>query len=60
MIIVVVSGSTHNIIDINKAKELNLFVYPMKNIKESTIVDQPIEEVIKFHKVSVQIQKLNL
>ena len=53
-------GSTHNVIDNNKAKELNIFVFPAKRLKSSTIVDQDIEEVGKCHKAVVQIQNLNL
>ena len=58
--ILVDSGSTHNVIDINKEKKLNIFMFPAKGIKVSTIVDQNIEEVRKCHKVAVQIQILNL
>ena len=50
------SGSTHIVIDINKEKKLNIFMFPAKGIKVSTIVDQNIEEVRKCHKVAVQIQ----
>ena len=56
----VVFGSTHNVIDINKAKQINLFVFPAKGLKASTITDQHIEEVGKCHKVALQIQNLNL
>ena len=58
--ILVDSGSTHNLIDINKAKELILFVFPAKELKASTIVDQNVEEVEKCHQVSLQIQNLHL
>ena len=56
--ILVDSGSTHNVIDINKGKHLNLFVFPAKGLKALTIADQHIREVGKCHKVAVQ--NLNL
>ena len=54
------SRSTHNLIDINKAKELKVFVFPAKGLEASTIADQNITEVGKCHKVSLQIQTLHL
>ena len=53
------SGSTHNVIYINKEKELNIFVFPTKGLKASTIIDQHREELRKCHKVVVHIQNLN-
>jgi len=53
-------GSTHNLIDINVAKELNIFVYPVKNIIVSTIVDGHFGVLGQCHKVSLQIQYLKL
>ena len=54
------SISTHNFIDINKAKELNAFVFFAKGLEASTITDQNITEVDKCHQLSLQIQKLHL
>lgn len=56
--ILVYSRSTHNFVDINLAKELDLFVCSVRDLMV-TIVDGPQVEGLEWcHKVSVQIQKL--
>jgi hypothetical protein len=56
--ILVDSGSIHNFVDINLAKQLNLFVYPVKDLMVTAADGQPIEGVGQCHKVSIHIQKL--
>jgi len=58
--ILIDSRSTHNLTDINVAKELNLFVYPVKSLTVSTIIDGHVGVVGQCHKVSLQIQDLKL
>jgi hypothetical protein len=53
-------GSTHNFVDINLAKQLNLFVYLVKDLMVTIVDGQPIEGVGRCHKVSIHIQKLEL
>jgi hypothetical protein len=43
--ILVDSGSTHNFVDINLTKQLNLFVYPVKDFMVTTTEGQLIEGV---------------
>jgi len=54
------TGSTHNFIDINVAKRLNLFVYPTTNIKLMVADGKKIDGVVKCHKVKLQISDYNL
>lgn len=42
------------------AKELNLFVYPVKSITILTIIDGHVVVIGQCHKVSLQIQELKL
>jgi hypothetical protein len=58
--ILVDSGSTHNFVDINLARQLNLFVYPVRNLVVTTTDGQQIKGLGRCHKVSVQIQNLEL
>jgi hypothetical protein len=58
--ILVDSGSTHNCIDIDVAKKLNLFIYPTKDLTVKVANGQRVKEVGKCHKISVQIQELEL
>jgi hypothetical protein len=58
--ILIDSGSTHNCIDIDVAKKLNLFIYPTTNLTVKVANGQKVKELGKFHKVSVQIQELEL
>lgn len=54
------SGSTHNFVDINLAKQLNLFVYPIKDLIVETVHGQQVKGIGRCHKVPVQIQNLEL
>jgi hypothetical protein len=58
--IVVDSGSTHNYIDINVARQLNLFVHPTKDLTVAITNGQKVKGVVRCHKVSVHIQELEL
>lgn len=40
--------------------QLNLFVYPTKDLIVTVAYGQKVEEVAKCHKVSIQIQELDL
>jgi hypothetical protein len=58
--ILVDSDSTHNCIDIDVAKKLNLFIYPTMDLPVKVANGQSVKEVGKCHKISVQIQELEL
>ena len=58
--ILIDSGSTHSCIDIDVAKKLNYFIYPTKDLTVKVANGQRVKEVGKCHKISVQIQKLEL
>jgi hypothetical protein len=60
IMILVYSGSTHNCIDINVAKQLNLFVYSTRDLTLTVTNGQNFKEVGRCYKVSVQIQELEL
>jgi hypothetical protein len=60
VMILVDSNSTHNCIDINVAKQLNLFVYPTKDLTVMVVNGQKVKGVGRCHKVLVQIQELEL
>ena len=51
-------GSTHNCIDIDVAKKLNLFIYPTKELTARVSNGQKIKELGKCYKVLVQKQEL--
>ena len=53
-------GSTHNFINVSVAKRLNLFIYPVPNMKVMVTDGKKIEKVGKCHKVKLQIQDYNL
>jgi hypothetical protein len=53
-------GSTHNFLDINVARNLKLFVYPVPNMKVMVADGKKIENVGKCHKVKLQIRDFNL
>jgi hypothetical protein len=53
-------GGTHNFVGINLAKQLNLFVYLVKDLTVTTADVQPIQGVGQCHKVSTHIQSLKL
>ena len=54
------TGSTHNFIDINIARNLKLFVYPVPDMKVMVADGKKIENVGKCHKVKLQIRDFNL
>lgn len=54
------TGSTHNFIDIKVARKLNLFVYPVLDMKVMVADGKKIEKVGKCHKVKLQIQDFKL
>jgi hypothetical protein len=51
--ILVDSGSTHNFVDINLAKQLNLFVYPVKDLIVTIVDGQQVKGIGRCHKVSI-------
>jgi hypothetical protein len=51
--------STHNFVDANFTKKLNLFVYPTKDLK-ITIANGQVKGVGRCDNVFVQIQNLEL
>ena len=53
-------GSTHNRIEINVAKELNIFVYPSKDLTIKVADGHQVNNKGSCHKISVQIQGLEL
>jgi hypothetical protein len=53
-------GSTHNFVDINLLRQLNLFVYPLEDLMVTTIDGQQIKGVGRFHKVYVHIKNMEL
>jgi hypothetical protein len=57
--IVVYSYSTHNCIDINLAKQLNLFVYSIEDPTITIVDGQKVKGVGICHKISVKYQNLN-
>jgi hypothetical protein len=58
--ILVDSGSTHNFVDINLTRQLNLFVYLVNDLTVTIVDGQPIRGVGRCHKVSINIQNLEL
>ena len=54
------TGSIHNFLDIKIARKLKLFVYPVPDMKVMVANDKKIGNVIKCHKVKLQIQDFNL
>ena len=53
--ILVDSSNICNLVDTKSAKQVNLFVYPVKNLIVSIINDEQVEGVGGCHKVSLQI-----
>jgi hypothetical protein len=47
-------------VDINLAKQLNLFVYPVKDLIVKVANGQQVKGIGRCHKVFVQIQSLEL
>jgi hypothetical protein len=48
-------GITHNWVDINFAKQLNLFVYPTKDLTVKIVDGHKVKGVGRCHKISIQI-----
>jgi len=51
-------GSTHNFMDINLAKQLNIFVYLVRDLMVTIIDGQQVKGLGWCHKVFVYIQNL--
>jgi hypothetical protein len=47
-------------VDINLAKQLNIFVYPVRDLMVTTVDGQQVKGLGRCHKVSIQIQNLEL
>jgi hypothetical protein len=60
VIVLINIGSTHNFLTIKIARKLKLFVYIVPNMKVTVTDDKQIGNVIKCHKVKLQIQYFNL
>jgi hypothetical protein len=58
--ILIDSRSTHNFMDINLTRKLNLFMYPIKGLTVTTANGQPIEGIRQCCKISIHIQNLKL
>jgi hypothetical protein len=58
--ILVNSRSTHYFVDINLAKQLKLFVYPMKDLIVKVIDGPQIKGIGRCQNVSVRIKSLEL
>jgi hypothetical protein len=52
--------STHNFMDINVARKLNLFVYPAADIRVMVVDGKKVDGVGKCHKVKLQIEDYEL
>lgn len=52
--------STHNFIDVNVAKKLNLFVYPAANLRVMASNDKRINGFGKCHKAKLQLNDYEL
>ena len=53
-------GSTHNCIDIDIVKQLNLFIYPTKNLSVKVVDGHQVNDTRRCHKISVQVQELEI
>ena len=60
VMVLVDTGSTHNFLDSTMAKILNIFTFPMPNMKVMVADGKKIEQVGKCHKVKLQIKKFHL
>ena len=60
VVVLIDSGSTHNSLDATVAKKLNIFSFPLPNMKVMVANSKKIEKVGKCHKVNLQIQDFNL
>ena len=57
MLVLVDSGSTHNFVDVNVAKRLNIFSYPVANLKVMVADGKRIDGVGKCHKVKLKLSE---
>jgi hypothetical protein len=55
VIILVDFNSTHNHIDINFAKKLNLFVHPIMDLIVMIVDGNKVKGVGRYHKISIHI-----
>eukprot|EP00253_Pinus_taeda_P029674 PITA_29674 len=55
IIVMVDLGSAHNFVDVNVAKILNMFGYPIADLKVMVADGKQIEGVGKFHKAKLQL-----
>ena len=60
VVVLIDSGSTHNILYATMAKRLYIFSFPLPNMKVMVANGKKIEKVEKCHKVKLQIQDFNL
>ena len=60
VMVLIDTGSTHNFLDSTIAKRLNIFTFPMPNMKVMVAEGKKIEKVGQCHKVKLQIQDFNL
>lgn len=54
------TGSTHNVFDSTMVKRLKIFAFPMTNMKVMVVDGKKIENAGKCHKVKLHIQGYNL
>lgn len=60
IIVLIDSGSTHNFIDVNVAKRLNIFAYPVADLKVMVANGKQIDGVGKCHKVKMQLNEYEM
>jgi hypothetical protein len=58
--ILIDTWSTHNFIDVNVTKRLNLFIYPTTNRKVMVAKGKKIDSIVKCHQVKLQREDYNL
>ena len=58
--VLVDTGSTHNFLDSTMAKRLNIFTFPMPNMKVMVADGKKIKKVGKGHKVKLKIKNFHL
>lgn len=57
VIVLVDLGSIHNFVDVNVAKRLNIFSYPVADLKVMVVDGKHIDGVGMWHKVKLQLRK---
>ena len=60
VVVLIDSDSTHNFLDATMAKRLNIFSFPLPNMKVMVADGKRIEKVGKCHRVKLQIQDFSL